>query len=476
MSSEHFTPGRRTFLKRGGAAVAATIAPWTMNLAAMAEAAAATSGASAQDDYKAIVCVFLQGGNDHANTLVPFDQASHDAYLAARPSVAIARAALNGLELDPVQALPSGRQMALAPALMDLKPLFDDGRMAVLLNIGPLQGPTSRADYYQNRSLPPKLFSHNDQQAVWQSSQPEGALTGWGGVIGEQGLPAVASRQARDNLACVNLSGNAVFLAGNTASQYMVDPLGVQPLRLMQQSYFGASGLSSAFRAVSVNLGNDAHWLARRHAGVLRSALDTNSLLRAEVDAAGARIQPLTGAGESLRLRLQLNMVARIIEARQRLGLRRQVFFVSLGGFDHHDNLSANHPELLQRVGEALAAFQADLSTLGVEDQVTTFTASDFGRTMNSNGDGSDHGWGSYHFVLGGAVRGQRFYGTLPDVVGGETDIGQGRLLPTTAVDHLSATLARWMGVTDASALSRIAPYLSRWNGQNPLSGLLAGV
>lgn len=469
------TLNRRAFLRRSGAmTVAGTIAPWAMNLAAMAEAAAAASPA---DDYKAVVCVFLQGGNDHGNTLVPYDQASYDTYLAARSSVAIARGALTAQVLSPISPsnpLPPGRQMALAPALEDIKPLFDDGRMAVLLNIGPLQGPTTQSDYYNNRSLPPKLFSHNDQQAVWQSSRPEGALAGWGGIIGEQGLPAAAARQAKDNLACVNLSGNAVFVAGENTSQYMVDPLGVPSLRLMQQSFFGIPSLANAFKALSVDLGADAHWLARHHAGVLRSALNTNGLLRTEVDAAGSQIQPLAATSEAQRLALQLNMVARMIEARQRLGLKRQVFFVSLGGFDHHDGLTASHPVLLRRVGAALATFQANLRTLGVENQVTTFTASDFGRTMNTNGDGSDHGWGSHHFVLGGAVRGGRFYGELPDVVGGSTDIGQGRLLPTMAVDHLSAALARWMGVTDTAALARIAPYLSRWNGTNPLSSLLS--
>ncbi len=451
------------------------VGPWAMNLAAMAEAAAAQS----TDDYKALVCVFLQGGNDHANTLIPYDTTSHAQYVAARAALAIPRTSLHGTALTPSNASSfPGRQMALAPSLFTLKSHFDDGKLAMLLNIGPLLRPTTLDDVRNNRSLPPKLFSHNDQQAVWQSFHPEGALTGWGGLIAEQGLPSAASRSPGDNLTCVNLSGNAVFLNGVSTSQYMVNPMGLVPLRSDARDWFGVTGLSTAFEALSVNVPDSSHWMARQHASVMKRAREVNGLLGAAMDAPGATIRPLTSViseadYEERRLSLQLNMVARMIEARQALGRKRQVFLVALGGFDHHDGLPASHPTLLRRVGEAMSSFQDDLAALGVSDQVTTFTASDFGRTMNSNGDGSDHGWGSYHFVMGGAVRGGRFYGQLPDVVGGTTDIGQGRLLPTMAVDHLSAALARWMGVTDSAAMARIAPNLSNWAGVDPLSTLM---
>lgn len=477
--STPFQADRRHFLRRSGAAaVAGAIGPWAMNLGALAEAAAAQAPG---DDYKALVCVFLQGGNDHGNTLVPYDTASHAQYLAARGEVAIDRAQLHATVLAPANAPPGGRQLAMAPAMVDLHQHFVNEDLAVLLNIGPLLRPTTLADVRANRSLPPKLFSHNDQQAVWQSFQPEGgSLTGWGGLIGEQALPPVGSRSVGDILACVNLSGNASFLNGDTTSQYMVNPMGIAPLMSDQHDLFGVAGLSSAFEALSVNVPASSHWMARQHAQVMRRAREVSAELRAAMDRSGALIRPLpaiTSAAEyeEQRVALQLNMVARLIEARQALGVRRQVFFVTLGGFDHHDRLSTLHPVLLQRVAKAMAAFQADLVTLGVSEQVTTFTASDFGRTMNSNGDGSDHGWGSHHVVMGGAVRGGRFYGQLPDVIGGDTDIGQGRLLPTMSVDHLAAALARWMGVTDAAALARIAPNLANWSGRpDPLSGLLA--
>jgi len=157
-------------------------------------------------------------------------------------------------------------------------------------------------------------------------------------------------------------------------------------------------------------------------------------------------------------------------------GIRRQVFFVSLGGFDLHDNLSGQHPVLLAQLDEALAQLDADLGALQMRDQVTAFTASDFGRTLSSNGDGSDHGWGAHHFVMGGAVQGGRFWGAWPEVTDHDTgaqNIGQGRLLPTMAVDHLAEALARWMGVTDAASLARIAPHRAAFPGASPLAGLL---
>ncbi len=474
----HTVTNRRGFLRRAATTTLASAAgPWAMNLAAMADAAAATG----PDDYKALVCVFLQGGNDHANTLIPVDPPSHAQYQAARPTLAEPLAALQATTLVPANPPSSGRQMALAPGLAPLKPLFDDGRLAVLLNIGPLHGPTTKADFELNRSLPPKLFSHNDQQAVWQSSQAEGASAGWGGIIGERGLPPPPARLPRDNLACINVSSHAVFLEGEASGQYMVDVLGVPPLRTSAGTFFGVPDLPLALKALALDVAADAqaHWMARHHAQVMQRALATNLVLRQALDAPGAVVAPLplpsTAAEfEPLWLALQLNTVARLIEARQRLGLQRQVFFVALGGFDHHDNLRALHPVLLSRVGVALGAFQADLDRLGVGGQVTTFTASDFGRTMYSNGDGSDHGWGSHHFVMGGAVRGRRFYGELPDVVGGATDIGQGRLLPTMAVDHLSAALARWMGISDPATLARVAPHLGAWGAAaNPLAQLL---
>jgi uncharacterized protein (DUF1501 family) len=216
---------RRAFLQHSAAlSVAGSAAPWALSLAAMGEAAAQTAG-----DYKALVCVFLYGGNDHANTLVPYDAASHAAYAALRPSVAIDRTALAATALAPAPAfaLPGGLQYALTPTAAPLLPLFNEGRLAVMLNVGPLVVPTTKAQY-QARSvpLPPKLFSHNDQQSYWQASSPEGALTGWGGRLGD----LFAAGNGNATFTCVSVSGNAVYLSGEAAVQYQVTSRGPVPV------------------------------------------------------------------------------------------------------------------------------------------------------------------------------------------------------------------------------------------------------
>jgi uncharacterized protein (DUF1501 family) len=443
---------RREFLRRAGQlSLAGSAAPWALNLAAMAEAAAQSA-----PDYKALVCVFLYGANDHANTLVPYDSISHAAYEAIRGSIATPRDALAATALAPSVALPDARQLALAPELAPLKPLFDADQMAVLLNVGTLIQPTTLAQYNaRSVPLPPKLFSHNDQQSVWQSSLPEGATSGWGGRIGDLFL----SSNAKSTFTCVNVNGNAVYTNGTSAVQYQVSPSGSVALRGLQAPLFGSAACSVALRALVT--APHAHLMQAEHTRVMARAIDADISLTAALAAA----QPLATVFDSTNpLASQLQMVARMIAARAPLGARRQVFFVSLGGFDLHDFLPQQHPGLLAQVAGALKSFYDATVELGVATQVTAFTASDFGRTLTSNGDGSDHGWGSHHFLVGGAVQGGRFHGRLPAVaVNGPDDVGQGRLLPTTAVDQLAATLAKWMGVSDAN-LALVAPNIGNYS------------
>lgn len=454
---------RRAFLRRASAlSMLGSAAPWALNLAAMADAAAATTN----DGYKAVVCVFLQGGNDHANTLIPLDAASHARYASARASLTLPLSSLQATALLPAKPLPDARQMALAPALTPIKPYFDAGKMAVLLNIGPLVQPTT-LDAFKKRSvpLPPKLFSHNDQQSVWQSFQQEGAFPGWGGRMGD----LLMAGNGRSAFTCVNLSGNAAFLSGDQVIAYMLNPQGPSPLLAADGKMYGSAACSALLSRL-VTQTSSTHLMAQLHTQVMRRAVDA----QADLSAALAKVPTLStafNAGNALAT--QLKMVARMIGARSSLGLQRQVFFVTLGGFDMHDNLGSQHPILLGQVAEALKSFGDATNELGVADRVTTFTASDFGRTLTSNGDGSDHGWGSHHFVLGGAVQGGCFYGQLPDAgLNGPQDISQGRLLPTMAVDQLSAALARWMGVSGSDELALIAPHLSAFDA-SVLSELL---
>ncbi|CAN5276456.1 DUF1501 domain-containing protein [soil metagenome] len=445
---------RREFLRRSSAlGIAGSAAPWAMSLASIGEAAAAT----APGDYKALVCVFLYGGNDYGNTLVPYDPANYDAYAAIRQTLATPRDSLAATVLTPRVALPDGaRQMALAPQLGKLKTIFDAGKLGVLLNVGTLVQPTSLVQYKAaSVPLPPKLFSHNDQQSVWQASSPEGATSGWGGRVGDQFL----SSNGNATFTCVNVSGNAVFMSGKQAVQYQVSPSGAVAINGVTKPLYGSQACADALRSL-ITANDRSHWMEQELNRVVARSINAQGI----VAGALASLPPLaTPFDPANSLATQLQMVAKMIAGRDGLGVSRQVFFVSLGGFDMHDFLIDQHPGQLTAVSDALSSFYNATVELGVADQVTAFTASDFGRSLTSNGDGSDHGWGSHHFVVGGAVKGGRYWGSLPSVsVNGPDDVGQGRLLPTSAVDQLAATLASWMGVS-ASELPRVLPQINNY-------------
>ncbi|MES2097355.1 MAG: DUF1501 domain-containing protein [Pseudomonadota bacterium] len=447
------TESRRAFLKRSTAlGMAGVAAPFVTSLAAIGEAAAATAS-----DYKALVCVFLYGGNDYANTLPPYDQASYDQYNAARSNIALARASLAATALNPLDALPNGRQYALAPTMAPLLPVFNAGKLAIALNVGTLVMPTTKAQYQANSvKLPPKLFSHNDQQSYFQASNPEGATSGWGGRIGD----LFQSGNGSSTLTCVNASGNAIYLTGQSAVQYAVGTGGPIALINNATSLYSSATAMGALRSMITQ--SSTNILANEHARVTKRALDTYTQLSTALAGAPAANFPLFPTGNSLSD--QLKIVARMISVSAELGEKRQVFFVSLGGFDMHDFLVRDHPTQIGLVANAMKAFYDTTAALGVADKVTTFTASDFGRTLQSNDDGSDHGWGSMHFVMGGAVNGQRFYGT-PPAIGNNTpdDVGQGRLLPGISVDQYAATLASWFGVS-AGNMSTVLPNIGNYN------------
>ncbi|MCU7372518.1 DUF1501 domain-containing protein [Paucibacter sp. O1-1] len=441
---------RREFLRRASAlGVAGAAAPWALSLAGIGEAAAAT----APGDYKALVCVFLHGGNDQANTVVPYDPASHQAYQSLRGAIATPRDQLAATALSP---LADGRQLALAPQLGRMKALYDAGKLGLLLNVGTLVQPTTLAQYKaRSVPLPPKLFSHNDQSSIWQSSMPEGATSGWGGRLGDQFLSA----NGNATFTCINVSGNAVFMSGQQAVQYQMSSGGAVAINGVSKPLYGSQACADALR--SLITAERSHWMEQELNRVVARSVNAQSI----VAAAMSSLPALSTAFDATNsLATQLQMVARLIAARASLGVSRQVFFVSLGGFDNHDLLPTQHPLLLGRVSDALVSFYAATAELGVAEQVTSFTASDFGRTLTSNGDGSDHGWGSHHFVLGGAVKGGRCWGQAPVVaINGPDDVGQGRLLPTRSVDQLAATLASWMGVS-ASELPRLLPQIANYS------------
>ena len=505
----HLNVTRRLFLRHAGAMASLlgpAAAPFALNLSALG-----TAAAQAASDYKALVCLFLFGGNDALNMVLPTDTASWANYSAVRnqapDSIALlapgtapnagaaagSPARLGGV-LPIVPANAQGRSFALHPTMGALQAMFNvDKRLAVLPNIGTLVMPTTKAQYaLASHPKPASLFSHNDQQHTWQALAPEGATRGWGGRMGDM----LAGMNARPVFTSISAAGNAVWLAGETVQQYQVGSNGAIRMGIDGNGrVFGSADVGAAMqRIVSATRGN--HVFERDVAALGRRAIDAEMALRTALKAASDPLfgtapvsggynanndpklqydNPLTGAKAFNSLAQQLQIVARLIDASSAAGVqaRRQVFFVSMGGFDTHDNQNRSHADLMARLAHALRYFDTTLGAMGARGNVTTFTASDFGRTFTSNGDGTDHGWGAHHFVMGGAVRGGDLYGNFP-VLGAKNannnnfdsspnQIGNGALLPETSVDQLGATLGRWFGLSDGQLLD-VFPNLANFS------------
>ena len=404
--------------------------------------------------YKALVCLFLSGGNDANNVIVPSDATGYAAYAAARTTLALPRADL--LPITPFSA--DGRAFGLHPSMTALRDLFVGGKAALLANVGTLVVPTTRAQYNaRSVPLPPQLFSHNDQQVQWQSSVPDRPFTtGWGGRLAD--LTNAFNDNPRLSMS-ISLDGQNSFEVGNQVAQFTVSRNGVVNL-------LGTGGGAGKVRLDTLKaiLGQSGDGLFETAFGsASASAIDTSVALGAALGAVPDTgvVFPTGSLGD------QLKTIARLIAVAPQFGLRRQVFFARLGGWDLHDNQVTAHASLLGNISDAMKAFYDATAVMGCADQVTTFTASDFGRTFNTNGDGSDHGWGSHHLVVGGAVRGGDIYGTVPTLeINGPDDTGRGRWIPTTSVDEYSATLARWFGVSETD-LPMVLPNINRFARPN---------
>ncbi len=345
------------------------------------------------------------------------------------------------------------RTFALHPAMADAKTLFDQGRLAIIANAGPLIAPMTKLQY-QNGSVPrpPKLFSHNDQQSTWQALGPEGTKIGWGGRFGD----LVASGNGNNTIFTnISVSGNAVFMAGNTVFQYQVGTGGAVAIGNITGSLFGSARAATNYRTIIT--ADNQHLFAKEHAAIVKRSIDAQALFQTSFNLSTVAtptqyMQPSTRALANNGLATQLQTVARIIGARASLGAQRQIFFVSMGGFDTHDNENRGHADLMARLSHALGYFDAVLGTLGLRDRVTLFTGSDFGRTFTTNGDGTDHGWGGHHFVYGAAVRGTEIYGRFPTIgLNHGDEVGSGSFLPGVSVDQIGATIGKWFGVSDAN-------------------------
>lgn len=388
---------RRAFMRRSSQlAVMGAASGYAMGLAGLSDAAAFDNTGG----YKALVCVFLLGGNDHANTIIPFDATNYARYSSIRGGlpddggIAIAREPLASQVLNPIEAqtLTDDMQLALAPTMPRLKARFDQGVMAPLLNVGPLIVPLTRQQYDSNSSSfprPAKLFSHNDQQSTWQSGSPEGSVSGWGGRIGD----LAASSNTNSMFTAINATGNAVFLSGDQTQPYGISSSGAIEIAALGRNLYGSSAASQALRELLTN--GTGHVFENDYAMANARSIQFSGFVNDALQ--NANLATDFGTGNSLAQ--QLEIVARLIASRNQLGVQRQVFLVATGGFDNHDGLIGTHEGLLSGLDFALDAFYRAMSEVGVADRVTAFTASDFGRTLASNGDGSDHGWGSHHFV-----------------------------------------------------------------------------
>ena len=455
---------RRSFFRQ-----AACAAVGTLSIATTLRDLRFINTAAAQGtftDYKALVCIFLSGGNDSNNLIIPVGT-EYGNYAAVRQNLALPEAAV--LPIAPI--VGDGHTYGLHPTATKIQTLFGEGKAAMLFNVGPLVHPLTRAQYSANSvPKPPQLFSHSDQVTHWQTSLPDQPpKSGWGGRIADLLHPlqyelvgAVPTANSAKIALCTSIAGANTFEVGNIFAQYHVSTTGAVVLS-------GTTGARLQAMKDILALSNP-NLQRTAYAGVSKNAIDTGDLLNAAIaPTAPTNYWGVTFPNTSLGN--QLKMIARLIEAGRRpssgtptgLDMSRQIFFASVGGYDTHtsqigtgaaptDTTVGAHTNLLNELSEAVFAFQRAMEQIGASNEVTSFTASDFGRTFKTNGQGSDHAWGSHHMIFGGAVKGQRTYGTFPvlqvsgpDAVPTSTE---GRWIPTIAVDQYSATLAKWFGVS----------------------------
>jgi len=447
---------RRKFIGNACAAVGATGV-----LSAIAQlrliGALAADASTISSDYKALVCVFLYGGNDSNNLVIPIDTTGYGLYSSQRTAIALPQSSITAI--NPAK-YSDGFNYGMNNGMIEMQNLFTQGKMAILANTGTLVRPTTLANYVSGNAayLPPQLFSHSDQQTQWQSSLSDQPFqTGWGGRLADI-INAINTNSTISM--SVSVAGQNSFQVGQTTSEYAVSTSGAISLTGSSGSTINSLRYQAELDLLSATEKNlfSAAFANSTGGAVNDSALLTSVLTNA---ATLKTTFPNTSLGQ------QLSMIAKLISAAPQTGLKRQVFFASLGGFDTHTVELATQASLYPQVSQAINAFYNATAELGVQNQVTTFTASDFSRTYNTNGDGADHGWGSHHMIVGGAVKGGDIYGSMPSQkLGGPDDTGRGRWIPSTSVDQYAATLATWFGVSQTN-LPIVLPNIGRFASSN---------
>lgn len=442
---------RREFLHRSCCAMAGLGAAATLSRFGLLSALAQSG-----PDYKALVCIFLYGGNDANNMVVPITTAEYNNYAALRSVLAIPRGSLL-----PLTTRTGETTRGLHPAMPHLQTLFNQRHAAILCNVGTLVRPLTRDQFLEGSTpVPANLFSHSDQTDQWQTAQPLGlASSGWAGrmadkIQGEFGSPAVPP--------IISISGAPIFLTGEQTQPFALDP-----------------GAPPGLNGFDVSETDTARFLALQQLLTLDSGVamvqatsstTTRAIQLAQTLADSlASAPPLQTVFPPSYIGQQLRQVATLLQVRSVLGTRRQIFFCSLGGFDTHADQLPEQQALLGQLSPALAAFYTATTELGVASQVTTFTLSEFGRSLQpASGAGSDHGWGSHHVIVGGAVQGASFYGNFPTLAfsGPDDADDSGRWIPSTAIDQYGATLASWFGVSNAD-LGTVFPNLENFTIRN---------
>jgi len=463
---------RRDFVRRSLCAAVSSAAftsiATKLNLAHAATPQIILGGAGS---YRALVCVFLYGGNDSFNMVVPRDTPHYNIYNATRAAIALPQNSL--LTLTAQNAAFDGALYGLHPSMPELAALFNQptSPVAITANVGPLLYPINQAQY-QNSSVPTpaQLFSHSDQQLFWQTPSADASgRTGWGGRLADL---TTAIGQNPNLSMNISLDGENVFEAGETVIPYFVSPNGVENIDIVQDIPGWTEHQQRRAVLNALMNGPLSHPLERAYAAQFKRTVgnfeQVDAALQLPPNAPMEARFAYADANGGDYLGQQLRMVARLINRRTELSMTRQIFFVGIGGFDNHDTQLQDQAPLFASVSKGLTAFYQAMTDLSLADSVTAFTASEFGRTLTNNGDGTDHGWGGHHLVVGGAVQGGRYYGNFPSLAASNNpdNANYGQIIPTTSADQYAWTLARWYGLADTDR-DLIFPNVSRFGGSN---------
>jgi len=471
MSSDiknNFLQGRRSFLRQASCAAVGytTLFSTLNNLKATNAAAMANSATYLGGDYKALICILNSGGMDSYNMLIPKSDDIYNDYADTRTNLAIPQDDIIGL--NPITS--DGNDYGLHPSMIKTKDLFDQGKVAFLSNVGSLVEPTTKTDYEQGSTdLPLGLFSHSDQQMHWQTGLPQNRNNiGWGGKLAD----LIGDMNSNQNISMnISLSGNNIYQSGNNTTEYSIHrengSLGI--------GGYGTTSVFNTLRSEGIDNMLDIQYqdvFRKSYLETIKNAKDSHEEFSAAIDA----VTPFAEPFEDTIISNSMHMIAKTIAARDTLGMSRQIFFVNFGGWDHHDEILERQELMLTEFDNALNSFNSAMEELNTSECVTTFNISEFGRTLTSNGDGTDHAWGGNVLVMGGAVNGKDIYGMYPSLaLDSAQEIGGGVLVPTTSADEYFAELAQWFGVSNTD-LPIILPNVGNFyniNGSTPPIGFM---